>query len=273
MKNNINSNHHTHTYLCKHAEGTPLDYVNLAKLNNYHTIAITDHGPLIDEIFNRIKTRRMSFDQYYNEYKNLIKVAKSSSNIKVLSGLELEYFDEMNDNYKEFLKDLDILILGQHYYHHKDKIFSVYDAKDESDLEAYANQLIKGIKSGYFKIVAHPDIFFWNYPVWDDKCIDISKKIIQAATEESIPLEINANGIRNSIRKNHFTVLPDDTISYDYPKYEFWKLVKDYISEGHNTKVIVNDDVHFFKEFNDESTTKAYELANKLGIQVIDSLD
>lgn len=267
MKNNIVSNYHTHTYLCKHAEGTPVDYVKLAKNNNYHTIAITDHGPLIDEIYNQIYTRRMTYDQYYNIYLDLLKDAKKEEDIKVLSGIEIEYFSLMEKNYKEFLKDLDILILGEHYFPHKNKIFSVYDVKDPSDIEAYTNNLIQGIESGYFSLVAHPDIFFWNYKTWDEHCINASRKIIECAIKNDIPLEINANGIRNSTRKNHFSYTSDNHISYDYPKYEFWKLVKEY-----NAKVVINDDVHFFKEFCDEATIKAYELAHELNLNVIDQI-
>lgn len=267
MKNKIRSNYHTHTYLCKHAEGTPIDYVKLAKMHNYHTIAITDHGPLIDVIYNKIYTRRMTYDQYYNVYLDLLKDAKKEEGIKVLSGIEIEYFEDMEDCYKEFLKDLDLLVLGEHYFPHKNKIFSVYDVSDKSDIEAYTTNLIKGIESGYFSIIAHPDIFFWNYPVWDDECIKAAHLIIQAAIKHDIPLEINANGVRNSTRKNHFSYV-EDHISYDYPKYEFWKIVKEY-----NAKVVINDDVHFFKEFCDESTVKAYELAYELKLNIIDVID
>lgn len=267
MRHQIKTNYHTHVHLCKHAEGKPIDYVNLAKSKSYEVIAITDHGPLISEIFNRIHTRRMSFDEYQKIYLPDLEIAKKIDGITVLSGLEIEYFDEMSFIYPQFLQNLDLLILGQHYFHHQNKIFSVYDITDREGMEAYADQLIKGIKSGYFKMVCHPDIYCWNYPVWDDNCIDIAKKIIQAATEHHIPIEINANGIRNSKRKNHFNYTPDGHISYSYPKYEFWKLAKEM-----NADVVVNDDVHWFNCLQDSATFEAYELAEELELNIVDRL-
>jgi histidinol phosphatase-like PHP family hydrolase len=37
--------YHTHTALCKHAEGQPADYVRLAVQKGLREIAVTDHGP------------------------------------------------------------------------------------------------------------------------------------------------------------------------------------------------------------------------------------
>ena len=267
MKYQIKTNYHTHTYLCKHAEGTPSDHVNLAKSKGYVEIAITDHGPLIDEIYNRIHTRRMNFEQYKDIYLPELEKAKKIDGITVFTGLEIEFFDEMSFNYSEFLKDLDLLVLGQHYYHYQDIIFSVYDIKDYGGMLAYADQLIKGIKSGFFKFVAHPDIYCWNYPIWDDNCIAIAKKIIQASIDQNMPLEINANGIRNSKRKNHVSSASDGHVSYSYPKYEFWKLAKEM-----NATVIINDDTHWFNTLQDEHTIEAYELAHELKLTIKDRL-
>ena len=46
MINKIKANYHTHIFLCKHAIGDVEDYVKKAIGLQYHTIAITDHGPL-----------------------------------------------------------------------------------------------------------------------------------------------------------------------------------------------------------------------------------
>ncbi|MEI3505641.1 MAG: PHP domain-containing protein [Bacilli bacterium] len=50
MKTKIESNYHTHTFLCKHAIGDVEDYVKRAIQLGYHTIAITDHGPFTKEL-------------------------------------------------------------------------------------------------------------------------------------------------------------------------------------------------------------------------------
>lgn len=266
MKYQVKSNYHTHTFLCKHAEGTPSDYAAKALELGYHTIAISDHGPLIPSILKNFYTRRMSYQQYLDIYLPELEVAKKiHPNIRVLSALEIEYFKEMDAEYQKYLTELDFLILGEHYFHHLGRYYNVYEPFDVDALHAYTNDVIEGIESGYFKIVAHPDIFCWNYPTWDEECEKAAKKIISAAIQHQVVLEINANGIRNSKKKNHVTLSSDGHISYSYPKWEFWKVAK-----RMNAKVMINDDAHFFKNLLDDATVEAYEMAEELELEIID---
>lgn len=179
MKNKMQSNYHTHTYLCRHAEGKPIDYVKLASGKGYHTIGISDHGPLIEEIYSQIISRRMNFKEYYELYLPELQEAKDKyPSINVLKGLEIEYFPEMDEIYSKFLQDLDYLVLGQHYIHHQNKIISIYDRNiDLKAIESYKNDVIKGMRTGYFKILAHPDLFFWNNFKWDETLKSISEEI------------------------------------------------------------------------------------------------
>ncbi len=270
MTNKMNSNYHTHVYLCKHAEGRAIDYVKIANEKGYHTIGISDHGPLIDEIYSKIISRRMSFDEYYNLYLPQLEEAKKAyPNIKVLKALEIEYFKEMDETYKLFLKDLDYLVLGAHYIPYNNQIYSIYDRNCDLDaIICYKNTVIEAMKTGYFKILAHPDLFFWNNIQWNDTYKEISKEIIKASIQYNVYLEINANGIRNCKRKKKIFTSLDNHISYSYPKYEFWKLAKEM-----NAKIIINDDAHFFIDMDDEATKEAFDLANELEINVINKIE
>lgn len=268
--NKMKSNYHTHTYLCRHAEGKPIDYVKIVYEKGYHTIGISDHGPLIDEIYSKIISRRMNFNEYYNLYLPQLQEAKDKyPGIRVLKGLEIEYFPEMDDIYPKLLKDLDYLVLGQHYIHHQNKILSIYDSSVDIDaIISYKNDVIKGIKTGYFKILAHPDLFFWNKFEWNDTLKNIAIEIINASKKYNVYLEINANGIRNCKRKKRYSMTSNNHISYSYPKYEFWELAK-----SMDAKIIINDDAHFFTNMDDDATKEAIELSNELNINVLDNID
>lgn len=262
--NSISTNFHTHTYLCKHAEGKPLDYARLAYRLGYDEIGFTDHGPLISEIYNNLVTRRMDFKQYRNIYLPDLLEAKKvyKDQIKVYSGLEIEYFDQMKDVYPKFLKDLDYLLLGQHYFLSQNKYCSVYNKLTDEQIVDYTNHVIKGIETGCFKILAHPEIFAWQRK-WDEHCEKQATAIILAAVKNNVVLEINANGIRNSLR--HKKVYDfNGQKSYAYPRYEFWLLVKKL-----NAKVIVNDDAHYFCNLHDSFTEEAYEMARNLGLNLV----
>lgn len=269
MNNKIISNYHTHTYLCKHANGKPIDYVLRAIELGYQEIAITDHGPLNEEIMNAIYSRRMSYEQYYENY--LIDldeaIKKYGTKIKILKGLEIEYFDSMKANYEEFLKKMDLLVLGQHYFYDNKKYCNVYNRLTDDEIKKYGQTLVRAMESGLFRIVAHPEIFAYTRK-WDDVCDNVAKMIIQAAKENNVYIELNANGIRNSKRHKLFWPYKDGITNYAYPRIEFFKLVK----EAH-IPVIINDDSHDPSNLSDEATKETYNIANYLGLTVLNKID
>lgn len=267
----IKSNFHTHTFLCKHALGDAEDYVKRAIDLNYHTIAITDHGPFPKFLQKIINSRRMSLDQYSEIYLDSIKMSKElhkKDQILILSGVEIEYMDELLPLYSRFLNDLDFLILGQHYIKVNEQYKSIYAKLTNEDLDIYANAVIKAIESGLFKIVAHPEIFMWSIDEWNDKCIEVSEKIIEAAVRNQVALELNANGIRNSLYQRKETYLKDGRINFPYPRVEFWELVKKY----DDAIVVINDDAHAPNRLCDKYTKMLYEFADAIGLKYTDRI-
>lgn len=260
------SNYHTHTYLCKHAIGKPIDYVKRAVELGYKEIAITDHGPLIDEIISNFYTRRMTFEQYYNNYLPELKEAISfSKKINVLKGLEIEYFESMEQNYQEFLNELDILIIGQHYFLYNNKYISVYSPLTDDEIRKYGETVIQAMKTGYFKIIAHPEIFAFSRK-WDNVCEEVAKSIIEASIKYNVFLEFNVNGIRNDLEKNRVKN-ENGHLSFSYPRYEFFKMVKEA-----GVPVLINDDAHNPEHLYDKNTELAIKIANELELKVLKTI-
>ena len=266
--NNVVANYHTHTYLCKHAIGKPIDYVRRAVELGYEEIAITDHGPLIDEIINSFYTRRMSYDQYYKNYLPELSEAieKYSSQIKIIKGIEIEYFESMKDEYKNFLKDLDMLIIGQHYFYYNNQYSNVYNRLTDDEIKKYGQTVIQAMETGMFKIIAHPEIFAYTRK-WDDICEEVSEQIIKSAKKNNVYIELNANGIRNCIERKKYWIEDGET-NYSYPRREFFKIVKKY-----NMPIIINDDAHDPKMLNDEFTDLAYKMADELGLTILKKIN
>ncbi len=259
----MKTNYHTHIYLCKHASGTINEYIEKAIANQYLEIGISDHGPLPDELMERLHSRRMNFDEYYNIYLNDLAFAKFkySDQIKVLSAVEIEYLSEIKQTYPIFLADLDYLILGQHMIEKNGEYQSIYaDEFTTEDLEIYASTIEKALATGYFKILAHPDLYMWSYKKWDEPAKNCARRIIKAAINNHVYLEFNANGVRRSA----FTE-DDGSINYVYPRLEFWKLQKE---EFDYDKILINDDCHSLEDFDDEFTTEARFLCKKLKLKV-----
>lgn len=258
----IKDNFHTHIYLCKHASGNTENYVKKAINLGYEAIGISDHGPILEHYNQKFYSRRMNFDEYHNIYLKEINEAKEvfKENITVLGALEIEYYDDMSEIYLKNLSELDYLILGQHNIKLPDNSYkTVYQCSTLEHLELYTERVIKGLNSGFFSILAHPDIFMMFYQKWDIHAINASKKIIETAIKNNVLLELNANGIRKG-----FITTPEGIRTYKYPRIEFWKLVSEY----KDAKIIVSDDAHEVHHLKDESTFKAYKMAKELHLNI-----
>lgn len=251
------TNYHTHIKLCKHAEGIPADYIKKAIELKYEEIGISDHGPLLDEW-----TFRMNKQEYRNIYLPSLDAAikEYGDKIKIYKGLEIEYLNEYNDYYKELLDELDYLILGQHIIRNKNKLYDIYREMTAENVVLYKDQVIEGMSTGYFKILAHPDLFLFNYQTWNQMTEKVSREIIEASIKYNVLLEVNANGIRRKPITNQ-----DGDIVHIYPRIEFWKIVQEY----EKAKVIIGEDNHKISYTGDVNVKKAYKFARDLKLNIV----
>lgn len=256
----MRTNFHTHHYLCRHAYGHVEDYVREAISKNIKILGFSDHAPIPNAYFKRMSVEEME-DIYLKEIKDA--QIKYRNQIKIYSGLEAEYFYE-NVDYSFFLSKVDYLILGAHfdggYFNH---LGSSYEINTREKLFSYMKVILDGLNTGHFKILAHPDLFMVGYPVFDKYCELCSRKIIEAAIQNQVVLEYNANGKRRG-RK----VYTDGSVGYGYPNEHFFRLVKEYPS----AKVIVSSDCHKPEDLYDEMMEESFEDLKKIGIVPIESI-
>ncbi|WP_317367659.1 histidinol-phosphatase [uncultured Tyzzerella sp.] len=257
----MKTNYHTHTLRCKHAVGNAKDYVLSAINENLSILGFSDHSPYPDDRFGL----RMDFcelEDYIKEVEDLKMEFKNKIFIK--SGLEIEYDPREKDYYEELLNkyNLDYLALGQHFYiNNNNEAINTYSLNDTKKYLEYGKTLVEAMKTGYFKFIAHPDVIFINDLPWDNNCDEFCNLIVKAAKENDFILEFNANGLRRG--KKNFC----DGTRYSYPHKSFWyKVAKE------NIKVIINSDCHNPIQVWDEYMDKAYDMANKLGLNVINEI-
>ena len=70
------SNFHTHTYLCKHAEGDIKDYLEQAKLDSCIALGFSDHCPLPQDNIDNWPEIRMTIEESYDYIKKIRQEAK-----------------------------------------------------------------------------------------------------------------------------------------------------------------------------------------------------
>ncbi len=259
----MKTNYHTHHELCGHAMGIVDDYAKEAIKQKFEVLGISDHVPnsRVDDYGVRMRTK--DFQPYLDEIEEAKE--KYSSKLTILKGIEAEYFYDHEEYYEFLKKNLDYIILGQHYISHTktlNDLQSSFALKTDQDIKIYANYVVEGMESGYFDILAHPDLYMCGYGNWNTVAIDVAHKICKVAETTNTVLEFNANGFR---RGRHNT--PQGYVQR-YPRTEFWEIVKQY-----NIKTILSSDCHKPEFLYDDTIKEAEEVYLKLGLQKIEKIN
>ncbi len=258
-------NYHSHTYRCGHATGTEEEMILSAINAGYVEIGISDHIPVegvVDVFPMRIPWEQK--DAYLLEMKRLKE--KYKSDIQIWIGFEAEYVESAVPYYQNLLdsKDIDYLILGNHYYGQFNPEMMSGRITTPDLIDIYVQSCIKGMESGLFEYLCHPDLFMNLYPAWDDACEKAAYDLANAALRLDMPLEYNGEGIRVGIKHGIY----QDGDRYRYPVWKFWEIVAKV-----GCKVIIGADAHKPTSFDDETITMCIEHVQKLGLNWVQKLE
>jgi len=256
--NKIDYNYHSHSYRCGHAVGEDEEYIKTAIEAGFKEYGVSDHIILPNIIHHNMRGTYDQLEDYLKSFYKLKEKYKDKINVKV--GFEAEYMDQYKDYYKSLLDShkIEYLILGQHCYY-KDNKVNWYIAMDSAKgIKEYTDHLIKGIESGLFTYVAHPDMFCIFYDTWDELAISCSKRIIEASIKHNCPLEINLC----KVRATKYGYIEREYASI-YPFVPFWKLVSKY-----NAHIVVGIDTHNPKHNITSDMEYVDELIKETGIKV-----
>ena len=244
--------YHTHTTRCGHAVGEDEEYVKAAIAYGIKRLGFTDHVMLPGYTQPGIRGDYSLKDDYIKSIKQLRE--KYKDQIEILVGFECEYMDEMVDYYKELLKEVDYLILGQHcrivdgqltWYSHGDK----YEGARE-----YVRDVTKGIKSGLFTYFAHPDLIISHFGYGDPIIDELSHEILRTCQQYGMTIELNLG----PMRRRHY-----DENEYSYPNARFFEISKQY-----NLNIVMGIDAHNPNDFNDDDVMKGFDFRDRHGLKI-----
>lgn len=270
-------NYHTHTYRCGHAQGSEEEVVKSAINMGIEELGFSEHIPLphyrkhlicsipfirsfssIPSLVTSIIKNGPNMRMAYKDLENHLDILRTLENkykdeIKIYKGFEAEGLPQYFDYYESLLYEhkVDYLILGHHF--HKHCIESDYNGKDKmskKDIYNYCNDIEKSLETHLFSYVAHPDLFLCGYKNFDQDAKTVSQRICYKAKELSVPLELNAGGIRSNKA---------------YPNDHFWK-----IASQTGNDVIVGLDVHDPDHFNKDTYQRLLDYANKHDLNLVD---
>jgi len=250
--------YHTHTSRCGHAVGKDEDYILDAIEAGYKEYGVSDHVILPNIIHPGMRGEPNQLEGYINSFNNLKEKYKDKINIHI--GFEAEYMPQYYSYYKELLdsKKIEYLILGQHCYYEGSYCHWYVDGDPSHEIKEYTDHLIKGIESGLFKYVAHPDLFCIFYNRWDDLAIDCSKRIIEASIKHNCPLEINLCKIRA-----YYNGDLTEMFEHYYPIEPFWYLVSQ-----SKARIVIGVDTHSPKHNIDTGFEYVKDMIKKYKLKV-----
>lgn len=250
----MRTNYHTHTKRCKHAGGTEEDYVLSAIRSQLDILGFSDHAPFPDRDYGL----RMPYDELRPYLDAITELSETyDGKIKLLKGLEIEYLPQYHQYYENLLtkEGMDYLLLGEHFFAYGNDIFNIYSSDSTEKYLDYARAVAAAMGTGYFKAVAHPDLFLLNTFAWDKNCDKACDIIVNEAVKTNTILEYNANGYRRGVHD-----FPDGS-RYQYPHPEFWKRVAEA-----KIPVIIGSDCHNPLQVWDDFVENAYKKLEEYGI-------
>lgn len=235
----IKTNYHTHTTRCGHAVGTDEAYIKAAIAQHYDVLGFSDHVPWPYESGYTHTHVRMTID-HLDEYVATMRQLRKqyADQIRLLIGFECEYFPA----YMAWLEDvkqekrLDYLILGNHYEGSDETGIYFGGIKTAAELRRYVDSTIKGVESGLFAYLAHPDLFMRRYGKFDENCRAAARDLCAACKENNLPMEVNLHD------RYRLGELNRD----GYPHPEFFE-----IAYQAGAKVIIGVDAHEPEELSD----------------------
>ncbi len=191
----LKHNYHMHTARCGHAIGTDREYVEAAIRLGIETLGFSDHTP---QNWPSVGIR-MECDQLEEYVESVLRLKDEyRSEIRILLGLEVEYYREDFDEWQKMVEPypFDYFLLGQHYIGRERTEHRRSDKPSSSrtDLTLYVDQVLEALRTGKFLYLAHPDLLHYqdlNDPFYESEMT----RLCQAAKEMNIPLEINLLGI------------------------------------------------------------------------------
>jgi histidinol-phosphatase (PHP family) len=259
VKQPITGNYHTHTRLCRHAEGMPDDYAAAALQHGLQFLGITDHTPLPDDRWLGVRMCMAQLDEYVQSIK---RAQETYPQLTIFAALECEYVPEFHSFYEEVLLGeyaFDYLVYAPHWFLHQGEWLGIVGQSDTPErLVSYGKHAIRGLETGLFTFLAHPDIFGNDYLQWDASAQSCARDILAAAEALDIPLEINGLGFRREKVET-----PDGTRNM-YPWRPFWQTAQDYC-----ISVTTNSDAHRPQDII-ANIDDARSLARELDLNIIE---
>jgi histidinol-phosphatase (PHP family) len=200
------ADYHTHTPLCRHAVGEPVELAARAVQLGLAELGFSDHNPMGQDDFDDWRMKASELEQYVEKV-NLARKRFPQLTIKL--GLEVDFIPGYEAWIRELAKmqNWDYFIGSVHYVSPAWAIdnpaqLSEWSKRDPFEVwSAYFDRLTQAAESGLFEIIGHADLCkkFCIYPKQD--CTPLIQRFLEAARQNNVAMELNTAGLRKDCKE------------------------------------------------------------------------
>lgn len=204
---------HVHTWRCRHATGTPAQYVRAAAERGVSVLTFTEHLPLAPELANRIPGAEgyampeVELPDYIAEVAEAA-VLGASLGVEVLCGIEIDAVSIARPYAREMLEAhaFDVVLGSVHFI--DDWAFDDparrdgYDSWSPDQLwERYFADVLEAARAGLADVMAHVDLVK-KFGVWPEGPTDeLYVRTARALAGSGVAVEVNTAGLRKPCRE------------------------------------------------------------------------
>lgn len=191
---------HMHTPLCKHAVGTPTQYVQAAKDAGLEGIVMTDHSPMPAWFDPEV---RMELEELPFYHALLERLREEAGDFYVGIGLEADYHPGTEYFVKRLLSHYpyDYIIGSVHYLgawpFDNPRYASEFEERDLREVyRAYFKLVAEAARTGLFHAIGHldlPKVMGYRPP---EGYADLAEEALQVIAGEGLALDVNTAGWR-----------------------------------------------------------------------------
>jgi len=195
-----------HTYLCRHAVGTPTELAAQAVQLGFTEIGFSDHAPMPRDDFDDWRMARSELVSYVDQVEQ---ARRDHPQLSIRLALEVDYIPGIEDWIRELaaLPVWDYLIGSVHYLSDNWNFDNParrqeWARRDPFEIWSdYFDRLTQAAASGLFDIIGHADLCkrFAIYPKQD--CALLYAKFLTVAKRAGVAMELNTAGLRKDCRE------------------------------------------------------------------------
>lgn len=191
---------HSHTPLCKHADGMPTEYAAVAQQRGLKGLIVTCHNPMPDGFSSRVRMAEEQFD----EYVNLVESTRQewSDRVDVRLGIEADYFEGYEAYLDKQLQSADFHFVLGSVHPQIPEFRERYWQDDLREVQrTYFRLLADAAETGLFDSISHPDLVK-NFTVkrWnEEEILDDIRPQLDRIAATGVAMELNTSGANKTI--------------------------------------------------------------------------